>query len=208
MFRFERFRFDKSAQYDPTAFQYQTVSYPGYLTGASLSWCRKSDRDADLAAALNRIVFKDRTGTLGNVTCDLGRVFKVIPRDFGNRTPYQQLLFRPIGDADTLKDVPPASLRKSIACFDKLEEQLADARPEAADGELVKAELRNAITMARHGCERGLAALEPRKWNRAAMRPTLQHIIGAHQDLWLARNRRGGLPESTDYLRRRLPDYD
>jgi len=135
-------------------------------------------------------------------------VLEVVPRDFGNKTPYQQLLFRPIGDEETLKGITAGSLRKSIARFDKLEAQLADARPEAPDGELVKAELRGAIEMARHGAERGLAAMEPERWDRAAMRPKLQHIIGQHQELWLARNRPGGLAESTDYLRRRLPDYD
>jgi len=188
--------------------QYLPISYPGYLTGAALSWCAKANDDADLAGALDRMVFHDRTGTLGKLVCDLGRVLELVPRDFGNKTVYQQLLFYEIGNREMLKGVTAASLRKSVARFHKLEEQLADARPEAPDGELVKAELRNAITMARHGAERGLAGREPGKWERAAMRPTLQHIIRRHQELWLARNRPGGLAESTDYLRARLQDYD
>ncbi len=83
--------------------------------------------------------------------------------------------------------------------FDELESRLTFAKPEIPDASLVKSELANNIAMARHGARRGIAFFE--KSDRTALRHELQKIIRNHEELWLARNRLGGLRESSGRLR-------
>jgi hypothetical protein len=90
-----------------------------------------------------------------------------------------------------------------VNCFSIWEGRIPDARPGAADGELPKAELQNAIAMARHGVHRALAAQDD-AMDRALLRHELQRIISRHEYLWLQRNRHGGLRESSDRLREAL----
>ena len=47
-----------------------------------------------------------------------------------------------------------------------------------------------------------MAARKGRRIDRAAWNDLLRHVIGRHRDLWLARNRAGGLRESMDVLER------
>ncbi len=184
--------------------QYLPISYPGYFAGAALSWCVKKNQDADVAGAIDSLAFGDEAGVLGKLLLDMGRVGDLVPKRARNATIYNRLLFSDIGTDHLLKGVPASSLRKSVERFDRLAARLGDARPSATDGELVKAEIANAIAMARLGAERGLAGLDPAQADRGKLRHAMQHVIGNHEDLWLARNRRGGLTESSGHLREQL----
>ena len=61
-----------------------------------------------------------------------------------------------------------------------------------------------AAAMARCGAARGLAGLDRKHYDRAALRHALQHAISQHEQLWLARNRPGGLTDSSARLRAQL----
>jgi hypothetical protein len=91
-------------------------------------------------------------------------------------------------------------LTQVMARLDQLEAKAADARPAAVDGELARAEFHNAIAMARHATRRAFGVMTG-QMNRAALAAELRAIMDRHSDLWLARNRPGGLPESLDRLR-------
>jgi len=184
--------------------QYLPISYTGYCAGAAYSWCMKSNADADIASAIDRLIVRDRAGKFGRLLMDLGRVVDLLPGRRANGTVFNYLLFGDVRAEHLLEGVTPAVLKKCIKRFDRLEAQLAEVRLEADDGELVKAELRNAIAMARLGTERGLAGLEPGVRDDADLRHKLQHVIGEHERLWLARNRPGGLRESSGRLRAAL----
>jgi hypothetical protein len=118
------------------------------------------------------------------------------------------LLFGPIGNEEDIKEIRTAELRKCIRRFDVLEAEMANARAGAPDADLIKAEFRNAVAMARHGARRGLMGMGSKTLDSVAMRHELQRIIARHEALWLARNRPGGLRESSGRLRRLLADYD
>ena len=181
--------------------QYVPASYTGIVAGAAYSWAFRANKDVDVAGAMSDLVFHDPAGVLGELFFELGRVCEVLPARPGNSSVFNHLLFWNMQDPKkALKGMPSAGLRKCLQRFEELEERIAYACPLAADGELVKAELVNAIAMCRHGIHRALAAVDP-KLNRGPMRRELQHVIGAHEDLWLARNRRGGLRESSSRLR-------
>jgi hypothetical protein len=64
----------------------------------------------------------------------------------------------------------------------------------------VKEELLNAIRMAEFGVNKAISGLGG-KVEKTQMRKALLKMIGMHEELWLARNRIGGLNESSGRLR-------
>jgi hypothetical protein len=184
--------------------QYMPVSYVGFAAGAAYSWCFKRNENADIPGAINRTLFADDTGVLGSLYYQLGEVRELIKARSDNRSIFHTFLFWDMNPAHlSFKDITPAMLAKVLKRLAELEEQAADARPAAADGDFARAELLNAIAMARHGTHRAQAVLN-KTINRQALAAELCDIIGAHSSLWLARNRPGGLHESSAHLRQAL----
>lgn len=186
--------------------QYLPISYPGYCAGAAFSWCLKTNAKADVAAAIDTLIVQDEAGKFGKLLLALGKVCELVPRRFRNSTAFNHLLFSKIGTGHPLEGVTASSLNRCLDRFDRLAGELGDVRLRAADGEIVKAELRNAIAMARLGAQRGLAGLDAPCADEEALRHRLQHVISQHDQLWLARNRPGGLNESSSRLRAQLKE--
>ena len=184
--------------------QFQPISYTGIAAGAAYSWSFKSNRNADIVAALNRLVFCDQSGASGQLFFDLGRVCELLPVQPENRTTFYSTLFWNMEKVnDVLGGNPPIAFKKCVRRFDDLESQISTMRPQTPDGDLLKSELATAIAMARHGAQRVLAVLG-QGTNRAALRHDLQHIIARYEDIWLQRNRPGGLRESSGRLHQAL----
>ncbi len=181
--------------------QYLPISYIGILAGAAYSWCFESNEDVSVVDGLNNLVFEDKTGVLGELFFELGKVLELIPVRPINSTLFNYLLFWDM--EEHFERIPVSSLQECLQRFNELEGRISDARPEASDGELIKAELENAIAMARHGAHRALAA-QDETMDRTPLRHELQHIISRHEQLWLQRNRNGGLRESSGRLREAL----
>ncbi len=181
--------------------QYLPVSYLGILSGACYSWSYKANRNADFVNGLNSLCFKDSSGILGKTFFELGKVLEHIKARPGNSTVFNQLLFSKFdGKPDEfLKDIEVPALEKCIADFDRLDAQIPLAKPGVPDGDLVKAELRNAIRMARHAAAKTIAFIR-RKDEYLPLKHDLETIKRIHEQLWLSRNRPGGLKESSDHL--------
>ena len=90
-----------------------------------------------------------------------------------------------------------AALRKLGAWRRKIESH----PPKTSD--LVLRELENSSDLARLALE-SMAAHKGKKLNRSVWNDGLRHVIGQYRDLWLARNRAGGLRESMGILERFL----
>ena len=103
-----------------------------------------------------------------------------------------------------LKDIEVPALEKCIADFDRLAAQIPLSAPGIPDGDLVKAELHNNIRMARHAAAKTIAFMR-RKDEYLPLKHDLEAIKRIHEQLWLSRNRPGGLKESSDHLIKTLP---
>lgn len=181
--------------------QYLPISYVGYLAGAAYSWCYRSNKDADIAAALDDFVFGEPGGGMGRILYELGNVYTLIGKRSRNKTHFNALLFGdPQRDTNMLKGISKRELGKCMARFDRLESELLDTDPDIDDADLVKDEVRNAIAMARLGTTKALRA-KGENIDPAELRHALQHIVSEHERLWLSRNRPGGLRESSGRLR-------
>ncbi|MEI8246812.1 MAG: family 20 glycosylhydrolase [Lentisphaerota bacterium] len=181
--------------------QYLPLSYMGILCGACFSWSYQASRNADLVKGLNALCFKDSTGILGKTVFELGKALEHIKARPSNSTVFNRLMFAGFDDKpdEFLKDIDVPVLEKCIADFDRLAAQIPLARPGIPDGDLVKAELRNAIRMARHAAAKTIAFMR-RKDEYLPLKHDLEIIKRIHEQLWLSRNRPGGLKESADHL--------
>jgi len=179
------------------------VSYVGFAAGAAYSWCLKTNQDVDLSNSISRHFFDDPTGRLGNVCLELGRTLDRIPGlQRGNCSAINQLLFWKANRLD-LSKVAPTQYHASDAWLDKVASMLTDCRPGGSDRDLVVPELRHAVAMSRYALHRGVF-IQSGAGSVDALRRELQDLVMSHEDQWLARNRRGGLYESSTILRNTL----
>lgn len=191
--------------------QFLPVSYLPLVYGAAVSWCYDANRDADVAKLADAYAFRDRAGTMGQLAFDLGNAHQLSGLKLGNNTVYYAFLVhffnRPLAQTglDTLK---PEDLDKTAARIDEIIARIDDTKMDRADAELIKAEFRMNAAMARLACHLAAARLragacltsELPKEARAALASELEPLLPEFRQLWLARNRSGGLKESAGIL--------
>jgi len=149
-------------------------------------------------------VFDDATGLTGRLLFDMGSAYATIPLKTPNKTIFNEMLFcSPAEAVQRRQNVGSSLFRTCYKAFDRIRECIADCRPGCDDGVLVKEELSNAVDMASHSIRRLFAGLDKAP-GRASLRIEMRHIIGRHEELWLSRNRPGGLNESSGRLRNSL----
>ena len=185
--------------------QYLPISYLGFAVGAAVSWCFPSNSGLDVRAALDLHCFRDDARVMGKLVYDLGNAYQHCGKEIGNAT----VLFQCLHD-DPITDFPevtPNTLAATRRFVEATLAPLAAARLRRPDAALIRDELLNAGRMLVAACERGA-------WQKRGGRPTsaerrrfagiLRVILGEHRRLWMARNRPGGLQDSTRALNKRL----
>lgn len=180
--------------------QYLPISYPGLLAGAAYSWSLKSSIDINISEAVSRFVFKDGSSVLGKVLFELGKVHEKTGMLPGNSTIFNHLLFWDMSDRKLIEKLNVKDMETCLRSFGELKEMLSVSDYRFPDGKLVKEEILNAIRMAELGVNKAVSGLGG-KVEKTQMRKDLQKIISMHEELWLARNRIGGLNESSGRLR-------
>jgi len=189
--------------------QYLPVSEPGFAYGAAMAWCRDTNRDLDLAAVLNAHAFGDDAGELGGALLALGDLYHAVTPAIPNISPLTLHLYYPQltlgrGPTSGITDTELAGVEGTIG---ESLDALARAKPSRADGSLVLDELRAAAALVQLLCRDGRARLAGDGTLASIPEPTrreLSHdlgtIIDEHRELWLARNRPGGLDDSVAWL--------
>jgi len=189
--------------------QYLPVSEPGFAYGAAVSWCADANRDLDLAAALSVHAYDDPTGELAAALLELGDAYLGVVPQFPNISVLVMHLYFPQLQLDRglSKGMTAADLAGVEQGLQRAVERLDRARPARADGDLVLDELRNAAALVALLCRDGQARLGGDGWlssipddTRRALASDLAAVSERHRDLWLARNRPGGLPDSLAWL--------
>ncbi|MHC4884907.1 MAG: glycoside hydrolase, partial [Planctomycetota bacterium] len=178
------------------------MSYVGYTAGAGYSWNLKSNRKVDLADVISRHWFGDHSGMLGTFCLEVGRVANYMPKHTQpNGAVYNHLLFHELSveGVEAQKFTVP-QLRRALKRLDELEASLARSTPTCTDRPLILGELTHTVATARHALHRALF-IKKAGSSKAELRAELHHLIRSHEDQWLARNRRGGLHESSTRLR-------
>lgn len=177
-------------------------SLPGFAYGAALAWGVAVNRDLDLPAALDRFAFEDSAGVMGALMQRLGRLY-LLP---GQAEPNNHMLVRLLkADQSKLGAMrekylaaghPPEAFAAMLDELDACETDLARAQMQAADSELVQREVLLAIDWLRHAAHQAQRALGVIETSWDVLNDEQPRLIARYRDVWLARNRPGGLKDS------------
>ena len=190
--------------------QYLPVSEPGFAFGAAASWCLEANRALDLAAALDAHSFADDAGELGAALVELGNSYRGITPQFPNVSALVMHLYFPqfrVGTGFT-EGLTVDELLGVEEVLERATSRLDRAAPGRADGSLVLDELRNGAALVALMCRDARARLATEDGrlrsvpdaDRRRLAIELAPIVDRHRDLWLARNRPGGLDDSLAWL--------
>jgi hexosaminidase len=196
--------------------QFLPVSEPGFAYAAGVSWCFETNRDMDLARALDLHAFEDPQGSLGAALVKLGSTYLEVKPQFPNiATLVMNLYFPQLQVGSTLTEgLTTAQLDAAEGSLDAAAALYERARPRRPDGALVLEELRCATALVRLACRDSRARLEvdgqlpsvPED-RRLRLASELAELIERYRSLWLARNRPGGLASSVARLEHLLGCY-
>jgi hypothetical protein len=167
--------------------------------GAAYAWSYNANRDLDVPAACNAHVFRDAAGVLGNVAYDLGNVYQRAREPLHNGSRFFWALLGGTQHADRFNTVTAAEFRAARDDVARILSRLPAARSARADAVLLNEEFAFAGDLLSYACAAGIARI-----NAAPARPDpdrLTRLVDQHRTLWLARNRPGGLNDSTAALR-------
>jgi len=189
------------------------VSLPGFAWGAAQSWCAAQHRNAKaLGPMLDHQVFGGVDG-IGDAWVEAGRVHKKARKKIHNRSIFFSMLIDGVQFDPVKKPPTEQQLDSMLTAIDGL--SAFTKRMRSIDTVLAD-EWELTLMVMRHTCNRclhrahGSADSTNAAQQRAAkkLKKDLQAIINLHQSVWLQRNRRGGLKDSTARYRSVLKTYD
>jgi hypothetical protein len=183
------------------------VSLAPIAFAGAVAWCTATNRDLDLAAAVDRCLVDDGTATIGRVLESVGSVCTRTGMVALNGSPLVATLF-PHQSILRSGRADPDAVLGVLATLDDATADLAGARPEAVDGALVVEELAVAVGLARHAAERMAVHVGAAPADPSRQRAELADLIERYRAAWLARSRPGGLDRSAAHLERVLRSYD
>lgn len=188
--------------------QFIPVSFAPFAYAAALSWAMDANRDLPLAKALDAHVFQDAAGMMGQAALDLGNAHLKTNVTIGNNSVYYALLSSSVEGSPSKGSLKAMTLDGIDAADRAIDEALArmgKSRMARADAATVVAEFGTDAALAkialRLGRDRiasgdvGTSQLPAAK--RKAVAQSLQEAVGQFKELWLVRNRPGGLADST-----------
>ena len=185
------------------------VSDPGFAYGAAVSWCLEANRELDLGPALSAHAYADRTGGLASALLTIGDAYREITPQIPNHSILAMHLYFPqirvgrgISRGMTEAELDAVAARLATARADARR-----AQPQRPDTALLVDEVVWTIDMlellvddarARVANANTLASVPESE--RAAFARRLESLTDRYRELWLARNRPGGLNDSVTWL--------
>lgn len=190
-------------------FQYPASDFFGYAQNAALTWSYKSNERKDILPALNKHVFFDEAGVMGSIIWDFGVDYKPLAGIAQWDLVFMSLLNTPAGDP-VLTKADEKTLKMVEENILSTETHLKDARMNRPDGALIIDEYRNSARMQIHAVRRALANVTGTintSEAKNSLAEEIRLILGEHRRLWTARNRVGGLQDSTPVFENLLKEY-
>lgn len=190
----------------------------GLMTGSACAWSLESSRDMEIARTLSWRAFGDASGSMGKAVIDLGNIYQMgmAGHDPGGIELHNSsLLFWmmqwPLEEIRAYPRLSPGMFEKTLQAVESAWGSIEAARLDCPDAELVRSEFRVTAQMLRHACYRGLLALEndPSRAEsyRRKLDAGLTELVDEFRQVWLARNRVGGLSESVARLEKLHFEY-
>ena len=197
--------------------QYLPFSAPGFAMAAAVSWCEETNRDVDLEAVMSAHVTRDSSGAIAGALRALGDLYRLVTPQLPNTSVLALPLMLPsvrIGEGFTA-GVTRDELEEVRAQIAAATAALEGARSERPDADVIVREIRNGAEILDVFVADALARLavggaigDVARAVRGELAERLRAAIDAHRELWLARNRPGGLDDSCARLERLVAVYE
>ncbi|MCX2681325.1 family 20 glycosylhydrolase [Galbibacter sp. EGI 63066] len=199
-------------------FQPLSVTYPTLLVGASYAWNYSPETLDKIEFQLNHFVFDDPSGNTAKAILKLGDAYLKTEIPNGNANAFHLMLRRYKWTMKGHYQTKELSIPKLEAAEKEIEDALAifeEAQPTSTDGDIIKKEIVQAARLALHGIHLGIARLKAAgyatknipKQEKDKLIEELEGLIQKHKELWLLRNREGGLSDSASKLEDLLEYY-
>jgi hypothetical protein len=180
-----------------------SVTWGPLLHGGAVAWGLDANREAPIAAVLDRHVFADPDGVVGATLEALGGLWRATGRRAWNASPLAGALFPHLPLIVTGRPDPDL-VRATAAALDTAIERLRGAQPCAPDGDQVRDEVAVAARLARQGAWRLLPGGDPGMPSAADRVEDLAAAIDQQRVAWLGRAQPGGLADSLRHLEQTL----
>ena len=179
-----------------------SASYVPYAYGAAVSWCCGSNAEADVPALASRFLFGDVSGRAGVLFRDLGNLYRKVGVELSNNSALFRMLTWTQEEIRKRETITVDTLNAVESELDRCLAAVAGVEMAVADGEIIAQEIGWIESLVRAACARGRAAVanQVSEDDSAALEALLGALTDAHQAVWLARNRRGGLSDSQNKL--------
>jgi hexosaminidase len=184
------------------------ISYLGFAYGAAMSWAHTTNTDLDLPKALDLFAFRDKAGIMGKLAYDLGNTYQKAGVLIHNSSllfwalqssgeAFEKRLSRSHTGADSNEAANlKAHMRETLAHIDEAIAPLAQASMSRTDADQIRREFTLAARMLRQGANHMLLVLGDDSAQKGALKDEWDSIEAEYKEVWLARNRPGGLADS------------
>lgn len=195
------------------------VSYPGYMFGAAIAWNVEGNKKLNTAFLLDQWIFQDKAGLMGQTILDLGNLYTLTGVEFFN----QNVLFTSLRDIKKSLSQDENFRRLTIAGIERTDSsiisninKLNKSTMECDDAEQVLGEMLNAASFCRHSCrviKDKLVSSDGTLNNISEQEQQfliqdISKIIADYRNLWVKRDRIGGLEPSVDEMEKILMYYE
>jgi hypothetical protein len=196
-----------------------SVSMPTIMLGAAYSWNYHPKSLNNLEFLLNYYVFKDETQNTAKAILKLGDAYLKTNIPNGNANAFHLMLFRYKWTIDGFYQTKELNIEGLEAAekeiLDALE-ILKLAQPQSNDSTIIIQEVGQAANLAMHGIHLGIARLYAKEKVtknipnevKIELANELKPLIKKHKELWIIRNRIGGLKDSAGKLENLLNYYE
>ena len=195
-----------------------SVTYPSILVGAAYAWNANNANTNNIEFQLNHYVFKDETGNTAKAIIKLGNAYLKTNIPNGNANAFHLMLYRYKWTLDGFyqtKELNIEGLQNAEIEINEALEILTEAKPQSADSVIIIAEINQAANLAIHSIHLGIARIYAKDNAtenipleiKADLRIELTALIAKHRELWIIRNRIGGLDDSAGKLENLLEYY-
>lgn len=175
------------------------ASYLGFLVGAMASWNAKADVKERLAENLSIHAFGDTSGVAGKAWYELADIYRVFKkRTYNNSIPWQ-MLFRLLKDKSCVEGVEMSEFEEMEKRLDEIEKSFKHEKMAFEDKEEVKEEFKYVMAALRLSAIAGKLKLGADKPKNLTAK--IEDIKRLHDEVWLLRNRPGGMKDSLNKLK-------
>jgi len=189
-------------------FQTLPISFIGFVAGASFSWnSKKLDLSKDIiCSVIDEHVLRDESKIIGSVLYDLGSIYTLTGENSVNSTFFGRILTN--GQESIPQEITVESLAKVESKFAEISNLLSKAKMGVKDGKLIEEEIKLGIEMSLFAIQltRARISTESKKIEdiergvKTHLILQLDHLIQKYENVWMKRNRVGGLTDSVSRM--------